>query len=180
MTLVHFEVLKVDYFQQHVLMCLRLPDMYWFKWRVNIRGSLSVSNQFNPCFIWVCARADRLGNCICESETARCYILQSRFVMLLGKSTSDTDVFLKVKTHQCFPLDCSIASARRVDPEDPNWTLASTMFLNAAEFRRVDHVEFDARPVRVFLVSLKWRFEWLKHAEIRQCVKTLYPWWTSK
>lgn len=29
--------------------------------------------------------------------------------------------------------------------EDPNWTLASTMFLNAAEFRRVDHVEFDAR-----------------------------------
>ena len=73
MTLVHFEVLKVDYFQQHVLMCLRLPDMSWFKWRVNIRGSLSVSNQFNPCFIWVCARADRLGNCICESETARCY-----------------------------------------------------------------------------------------------------------
>jgi hypothetical protein len=74
MTLVHFEVLKVDYFQQHVLMCLRLPDMSWcFKWRVNIRGSLSVSNQFNPCFIWVCARADRLGNWMCESETAGCY-----------------------------------------------------------------------------------------------------------
>ena len=105
---------------QHPLMCLRLPDMSWFKWRVNIGGSLSVSNQFSPCFIWVCARADRLGNCIiciCESETAGCYF---RVVLLCcWENLHRTPMFFfKVKA-QGFPSRFFQAICQKGWPRGP-------------------------------------------------------------